>query len=198
MALFLDDNPEEAREHRLGADWLVIHREPCRNTAAKFWSRLLDELAVAYPRCDRVVLTATDDSPLDPGELRPEKQLEDDFEKLRNKDLRSMVKGLITQMELFGPPQPVRATLFAGDTEILSRELPVTCVDSSVFPYLLVWLLAWAQVPHLRWNNESVGGRFSAEDVRREITYDLLFVLRNRDLSEGLAERQLTLERRRC
>ena len=195
MALFPASDAESAHAQKTpGAKWLVVHGRPHQNTAAKFWSRLFDELAMTFPASDRVVLTTTDEGPLDPDELRPEKQLEDDFDRLRGRDLRAMLQDVVTHLELLGPPQPVHASVFAAGNKLASRDLPTGCVDSSVFPYLLVWLLAWAELPHFLWNNACVEGDFCADDVQREITYSVRFVLHNRDVSEGLVERRLNIE----
>ena len=70
---------------------------------------------------------------------------------------------------------------------------PLDCADAELLPFLLVWLLEWANVPDAFWNREKVRGDFSAEDRDRRLQYLVAFELRSRHLSEGLYERTLTL-----
>ncbi len=193
MGLFLANDILARLEGRLGAEWLVINGQPHADTAAKFWSRFVDELAVAAPDCDGAVLRTTDDQPLGPEVLDPVAQLEQDAERCRDADLQSLLDRLINQMTLFGPPQPVHATLLSGDECIEDLDLPVEVVDSSIFPLLLASLLAWGDVPPFLWEGEHVTAEFRAEDVKREITYDFRVELCSRELAEGLRERTLEL-----
>jgi len=193
MSLFLTASQEKEHGAPLGAEWLVVCGVPFRNTAAKFWSRLIDEFVVAFPDCDRIVLSAPDERPLSPSLLDPTEQLEREIERLGDKDPGAALQGLIRQMELLGPPQPVRTRLLSGETEAACLDLPTECVDSSAFPFLAAWLLAWAGTPGFLWANEFVEGEFTADDVRREVTYEVCFALHNRPASEGLIERELTL-----
>lgn len=188
MGLFVSNDETDGSGSRPGADWLVIDRVSYPNTAAKFWSRLVDEVMLAFPTCDCVELAGVDDRALDPRHLHPETQLARDAERLRTADLAKLLEAMLAEIKLFGPPPPVRVSICRGQTVIKQTTLPAECLDSSVFAVLLVWLLVWARIPASRWGAEFLDGEFTAEDVRREYTYAVRFELHNRQGQEGLVE----------
>jgi hypothetical protein len=111
--------------------------------------------------------------------------------------LRTAFRDTIAQLELLGPPSPIRVHLSSGGREMGSMDLPLDCADADLLPYLLVWLLEWAAISEYAWNRESVGGEMVATDSRRGYVYAIRFDLQNRHLSEGLFDRQLSVRFRR-
>lgn len=177
----------------LGADQLVIRGVSYCNSASMFWSRLFDEAVSCQAGCNGLRLSTTDEAPLEPALLSPEEQLEADAARLRDRSLADLAREVMSVFEFLGPPQPVRLVLLRNNDELERTELTRECVDSSVFPPFLAWLLRWADVRPSAWNQEFVRGDFDAEDNARHFVYRVHFSLRNKDISEGLVERVLTL-----
>jgi hypothetical protein len=163
------------------------------NAAAKFWPSLIDEVAEDFLDCTAIELAAPSGSPLERSLLFPVLNLDDEIRALRGRSVRQAMKETLAELELLGPPAPVQVRLLKGETEILSAELPLDCIDSETFPYLLVWPLEWAGLPHVIWNNETLDGRFTGEDRRRGITYGIAFSLTNTHRKEGLYRRTLSV-----
>ena len=169
------------------------------SSAARFWPALLDEIATDFPACAEIRLRATDDQPLHRAQLSPANSLERALERLEYEDSRAAMQEALLELDAAGPPQPISLELrsAAGDS-LLCRNLPGDCVDTEIFPFLLVWLLTWAEIPADQWNREFVAGSFIARDPVRGFRYPLELELQNRHLSEGLFERRLTLHCQRC
>ncbi|MBT3376571.1 MAG: hypothetical protein HN742_01525 [Lentisphaerae bacterium] len=177
----------------LGADQLVIHGVAYCNSASMFWSRLLDEAVSFCGGCNGLRLSTTDEAPLDANLLAPEEHLEADAARLRDRELGELAREVMSILDFLGPPQPVRLVLLRNDREIEQTELVRECMDSSIFPPFVAWLLRWADVRPSGWNEEFIQGDFEAEDSARHFVYRVHFVLRRKDISEGLVERILTL-----
>ena len=190
MTALLRDEPKDAPPPTPGpAAWLVGGVRHA-NSAAKFWMTLLDETRTLYPEADRIELATTGSGPLERRYLSPEQVLQEDLDRLCDTDLAEAMRSALAELELTGPPSPVRARILAGDRELLTRELPADILDSEILPFLLAWLLEWAGIPDFMWNNEFLSGSFAAEARR---AYSVRFDLVRRHLSEGLFEITLTL-----
>lgn len=163
------------------------------NSAAKFWPSLIDEVREDFPDCSLIELTASFAEKLHRRHLFPAIAFEEDFHLLLSENLRDAIREALAEMELLGPPSSVRIRLLSGRREVLSRGLPLDCVDAEIFPYLAVWLLEWAGIPASRWNSEFLSGDIMAEDRKRRLVYRLSFSLTNRHLSEGLYQRSVSI-----
>jgi hypothetical protein len=173
---------------------LVVDSKRYTHSAAKFWPALLDEVALKYPTCDRLELAASSSGPLESRRLYPEIELQESIMELMNADLRQAVHETIAALEILGPPGPVELRLFEKKAELMHGTLPLDSVDAEIFPYLMVWLLKWADIPEAAWNREHLGGEFSAADPRRGLQYEITFTSANRHLSEGLYRRSIALQ----
>ena len=71
----------------------------------------------------------------------------------------------ISELELWGPPSSVGVRIRSDDREEYAGVLPIDSIDAESWPYLLVWLLAWAVVPPSLWDLEFVHGEFAAKDA---------------------------------
>ena len=163
------------------------------NAAAKFWPSLIDEVAEDFPDCTRIELIASAASPLEPGLLFPVIALEEGLDALQRANLHDVMNDVLAELELLGPPAPVLIRLLADEKELLSTNLPLDCMDSETFPYLVVWPLKWAGLPASVWNSETLSGRFTGEDRRRGIIYGIAFSLANTHRKEGLYRRTLSV-----
>ncbi len=177
-----------------GAKALDINGSRYPNSAAKFWSSLLDEVCSDYPECDTLVLDFLSPIELSRDLLFPERSLQRQMDQCRGElDLEQAMRDAIADYALYGPPGIVRLRLLAGSRVKHSCELPSDCVDADLFPHLLVWLLEWARIPECLWNLPEVQGGFSADDRERSLRYDLDFTLEKTHVSEGLLRRELTV-----
>ena len=139
------------------------------------------------------MLSAPGSVPLSREILYPQESLERDFEKLMDCSLEEVIRQTEAEIEMFGLPSAVRIMLLHGDQELTAMELPLECVDATVFPYLVAWLLEWCAFPEFQWGNEVLKGSIVAEDCERGFRYGFCMAFHNRHLSEGLYERTVAL-----
>ncbi len=186
MSRMLKKEEEGSPVTRFGAVSLVINNEAHSNTAAKFWSSLIDEVTEDYSDCDTLALSASCSQTLSREMLSPQDALQRDFMDLLDLDLEQVIRETVEELELYGMPSGVGVSLMAGNRELASMMLPDDCVDSGVFAYLVAWLMEWARIPEAEWNNESLSARLLAEDTGRKVLYSMDIRFLKRHLSEGL------------
>ena len=176
-----------------GCRWWSVAGERHDNTAAKFWSALLDEVAADYPPATALALSGATDGLLAPDALDPAIALRRELSRAGRGDIRRAMRDTLAVLAITGPPPPVRVRLLQPGQRrpLLSRRLDD--VDGDLLPFLFGWLLCWCGVPPGRWNEDEVEGAFAAEDAGRSRRYDLRVLLTNRHLREGLFERGITL-----
>lgn len=179
-----------------GASTLRINGTLFGNTASKFWSHLLDELLHDFSTCDRIILSAPSTSNLNRSMLQPEAGLQTTLEGLSMLNLRDQWNEVMAEMEILGPPSPVRLRLLNGDDhqEEVAGNLSLESVDAEIFPFLIVWLLEWAKIAEKNWQDNLINGRFQAEDLNRKFIYKLNFTLHHDHVHEGLYQHTLNLQ----
>lgn len=180
---------------RFGAALLVVRGRRFTNSAAKFWSTLIDELREDHPECKMIVLDAVNEGRLDPALLFPELELQRELDKadFSAASLRKAWHKALADFELYGPPGAVRMRVLSDFGEIRRLTLPMDCVDAELLLYLLVWLLEWSDLPISLWNEPKVKGAFSAIDPLRRFKYFMHFVIEHQPLKEGLLTWKLEL-----
>lgn len=193
MSRILSDNPEQEPDDLLGAPSLKIGDEIFPNSAAKFWSHLVDEILFDFPRCDRAALSAPSQEPLVPDMLTPTLRLQRYMETHPHATVHESIEDALAELTIVGTPGSVRVTLHAGEESLAIRALPEECVNAETFPLLVVWLLQWARVPESQWHNEFLNGSFAAVDPLRRLDYELDFALTRRLLAEELYELSVSL-----
>jgi len=193
----LRDEVEEEPIIRFGAKSLLIRNEVYDNTAAKFWSSLIDEVLLDFPSCDSFSLAASGAGPLSADLLYPVDALQRDLDMAEEMSLEEAIRRAVEELTMFGPTAPVTISLFSGVTAIKTQQLPRECVDSNAFSFLLVWLMEWSAIPTSGWNNEFLSGKISATDSERKCVYEMNVALHNKHLSEGLFIRSVTMRFRR-
>lgn len=146
-----------------------------------------------FPACTVIELSASSSEDLTPDQLFPEMALEKDIKRLLFADIRKEMKKTIEELDIIGPPAPVRIRLLKEESEIISRELPVDVIDSEIFSCIVVWPLKWAEIPGSKWNSKLLEGNISLEDRQRGLTYGMSFGVRKDDLSEGLFRRSIRI-----
>jgi hypothetical protein len=162
------------------------------NTAAKFWTGLIDEVRDAHAPCSVIELTAPTCERLERKHLFPVVTLEHDLERWSDRSARPTLQAILAELEMLGPPAPVCLRLLAGEQVLLSEVLRQG-VDAEIFSNLVAWPLEWAEIPEFLWNNEFIQGRVVAEDRQTNTPYGFTFSLTNRHLSEGLYQRTVSL-----
>lgn len=193
MSGLLQNEAATAPIRRHGADTWHVHGQPYRNSAAKFWSSLLDEVKEDFPACAGIILESCDGISLKHDMLYPELDFAGAARDLEGRSISECLRNLEIEMEICGYPAAVAIRLLAGETEILYRDLPLDCVDAELMPHLTVWLLEWAALPEASWNQPVSTGFISAADRKRNLLYAFDFELLNQPLHEGLIRRSLTL-----
>jgi len=188
---------------RFGAPMLVVRGRRFQNSAAKFWSALVDELMMEYAGCRHVVLEAVNEGRLDPDLLFPEVGLERDLDFLANHagNIKAAWRKALADFELYGPPGSVGLRVYPRSGKQTLLTLPMDCVDAEIFLYLLAWLLEWSDLPLSAWNEPKIKGAFSAADPgfaeaspAHKIKYLFDFVIEHAPLSEGLFSWRLDLK----
>lgn len=200
MSRLFSNDADHPQPGSFGADALWVRGEVFRNSAAKFWSSLADEIASDYPACSSITISAMTGLPLSRTMLSPASLLElGDFVEEAGVSPEAALREVMAEMKLFGMPGAVRARLFDGEREIAALDMPNDCVDADILPYLLAWLLEWSGVPDDEWSGERVCGEFVAFDRKRRRQYHFKFTITARHVSEGLYLRaaDITLGMRR-
>lgn len=168
------------------------------NSAVKFWSALLDEVAEDFSGADGFSLEGSCDDFLVPEMLEPAALFTEELESLEDEDeMDATLQELAQEMDILGPPPLVQARVFAGDETLCGRDLPEEVIDSELLPLFLVWPLEWAGLSEFGWNRRDVEGDFTALDAARGWTYEVRFRLENEHVREGLFHRRMTLRFKR-
>jgi len=192
----LKDSDKKHAVTHFGAKMLVVRGRRFKNSAAKFWSALVDELWEEYADCRRVTLEAMNEGHLDPELLFPEAGLERELNLLsENADhINEIWRKALADFELYGPPGSVGMRIFseAGQQKLLA--LPMDCVDAEIFLYLLAWFLEWGDLPLSAWHEPKIKGAFSAADPFRKFKYLFDFTIEHAPASEGLFAWRLDLK----
>lgn len=197
MSRLLSKKDEDDLTKRFGARGLRVKDTVYCNSAAKFWTSLIDEIMEDYPGCDSLTLSAPGSDPITKDLLYPQNAFERDSEELANVDLADFFQQVAAELEMYGPPSSVVISLFSGTNRLLLQELPTESVDADIFMYLFGWLLEWSEVPEAMWNNEFLSGRIVGGDDERMLRYEAAIAFRNEHLSEGLYRRTVSLQFKR-
>lgn len=194
MAGLFHNGKDGAASGAYGAKILHVDGFPYDNTAAKFWTCLLDEVADNYPAGTQVAMAATCSGKLVADLLVPEMILQRDMRKLETEDTQEVIDDAMGVLELIGPPPGVRLRLTAPGESAALREIDLEDIDAELMPFLLAWLLEWAQVPDGLWNRKAIRGKILAEDRQRHLVYSITFDLATRLLSEELYQREVVIQ----
>jgi hypothetical protein len=197
MSRILHNSGGESPRDALGAQTLFVRGLPYNNTAAKFWTCLIDEIVTDYPPETGVALSAPTGGLLVPELLSPESLLQRDMDQLAESDVHQAFADAVKALEILGPPCSVRLRLVSASKEIVSQEISLDYLDAEILPFLLAWLLEWAGIPDVLWNQDDVRGDFVADDQERGLRYLVAFELRSRHMSEGLFDREVVVNFRR-
>lgn len=194
MGDILNDGQRGVRERReSGASALVVRGVAFANTASKFWSCLMDEVAIASPPETVIELSAPSGGLLCADLLSPATLLQRDLDALDPETMQYAYADGLAVLELMGPPAGVRLRLLASDHTRPLMDISLSYLDAEVFPFLLAWFLEWANLQDARWNDAVVRGDFHAEDPSRKVLYQVGFELNNRHMSEGLYQRTIQI-----
>ena len=188
----LGDNPGSGPAQPGPAE-VFVDSVPSTNSAAKFWPSLVDEVTAAFPRCDRVELSAPSAAPLRCEDLFPSWSLQRELERYGGEDLAQAIQDTMAELALLGAPASVVIRLLAGAEVLFTRDLPADSLDADTFPFFAGWLFAWAGLHHSTWNDASLAGIVRMEDRRRRLAYTLEFDAAYVHLSEGLYRRTVSV-----
>jgi len=164
------------------------------NSAVKFWSGLLDEVAEDFPGANGLIVEGPCDDLLVPDMLNPVDLFQEDLDELEDdEEMDGTLEELAQELDLIGSPLPVQATVLDQSKILCTRELPDEVIDSELLPIFLVWPLEWAGLSEFGWNRRQVSSHFTARDDVRGLTYAVRFTLDNRHVREGLFHRKMAL-----
>jgi hypothetical protein len=183
----------DAKAGAYGAKSLYVRGFPYANTAAKFWTSVLDEVLAAYPSGTVFELSAASGGLLAPVLLAPEQMLQRDMDQLESDERREMVSDALAVLELVGPSGNIALRLIPPGGEAQPQEIMLDYLDADLLPFLTAWLLEWAGVPDALWNQPKVRGAFSGDDPDRRYRYLVAFEVRSQLLSEELYHRTARL-----
>lgn len=191
------NNTGGAKADSYGAKSLYVRGFPYANTAAKFWTSVLDEVFAAYPPGTALELAASSGGLLMPALLTPEIMLQRGMDRLAAQDNPETIQDAMAVLELIGPPGSIRLRMVPPGKDAEPQEIELDYLDADLLPFLLAWLLEWASIPDALWNEARVRGAFAGDDPSRRFRYLVAFELRSRLLSEDLYHRSLRLHFRR-
>lgn len=178
-----------------GAKLLSIRGQRYNNSAAKFWSALIDELVEDHTGCRKITVAAVNEGNLNAEQLFPEMEFQRDLDLLvlEVEDAGAALRRACDAFELYGLPGSVSLKIYEAGGEIRRLALPMDCVDAEMFLYLLAWLLEWSGVRADCWNEPRIKGAFSATDPLRSLEYHFDFTVEHAPLKEGLFSWRLDL-----
>lgn len=176
-----------------GAKSLHVRGFPYANTAAKFWTSVLDEVLAAYPPGTAFELSAASGGLLSPMLLVPEQMLQRDMDQLNESEQRDRVNDAMAVLELIGPSGSIALRVIPPGGDAPPQEITLDYLDADLLPFLTAWLLEWAGVPDALWNQAKVRGAFTGDDRARQYRYLVAFELRGQLLSEDLYQRSVRL-----
>ena len=191
------NNTGDAKAGSYGAKTLYVRGFPYANTAAKFWTSVLDEVFAAYPPGTALELAASSGGPLVPVLLTPEIMLQRGMDRLTEDENQETLQDAMAVLELIGPPGSISLRMIPPGKDAEAQQIELDYLDADLLPFLLAWLLEWASVADALWNQPRVRGAFSGDDPTRRFRYLVAFELRSRLLSEELYHRNLRLHFRR-
>lgn len=193
MGKLLSEDSASPGGRRAGASGVRVESVAYRNSAARFWTSLLDEVVEDFPSCDALEIESVSGGLLSPVHLDPAAMLQRDMRGLEGTKIDDLVRDVVAELEVLGPPAAVEARVFEGPRLVCARVLPYEVVDAELMPFLIVWLLEWARLAEFSWNGAEVRGLFVATDPERGLEYPVRYELRNTHLSEGLYRRVVRL-----
>ncbi len=102
-----------------GAKVLSVRGRQFNNSAAKFWSALVDELITEYAGCHSVALETVNEGRLDPELLFPEVGLERELNFISNNadNINEVWRKALADFELYGPPGSVGMRIYSHSGE---------------------------------------------------------------------------------
>ena len=186
-----------AKAGSFGAKELYIRGFPYANTAAKFWTSVLDEVFAAYPQGTALEMAASSGGLLMPTLLMPELILQRGMDRLAAQGDQETLQDAIAVLELTGPPGSISLRMIPPGKNAAPQAIELDYLDADLLPFLLAWLLEWASIPDVLWNQPRVRGAFAGDDPSRRFRYLVAFELRSRLLGEELYHRNLRLHFRR-
>jgi hypothetical protein len=165
---------------------LIVKGIPYTNSAAKFWMSFFCDVSRRF--CGRVTLEFSTfrEGELNATQLYPAIELQKSLESLSNMDTHKLFMQALAEIEMCGEPYPVRISISSDGMQVCSAEFPPEYLDSEIFPYLIVWMLEWAELPSFMWNQPVVTGEFIANGKNGKNNYHIRFELHNTDLGEAL------------
>ena len=190
MASLLNTISGNNQRARWGTDALWVDDIEYTNSAAKFWSCLIDEVKDNFPHC-RMELSAPSSEPLVRQHLHPGTNV--NWDALITMDSRKVMRESIADLSLLGPPSPVQIHILDGEADVFAAALPIDCIDADILSCLLAWLLEWAHIPQAIWNQPLIDGTINAIDKYRRLNYDISFKLAYQHIYEGLYQRRIAL-----
>lgn len=177
----------------LGANVFYVNGAPYANTAAKFWSCLFDEVTAAAKPDTAIEMSAPTGGELFAGLLSPASLLQRDLDQFEREEVREAYADGLAALELIGPPCGVQLRLITSGNQRPFLDITLDYLDAEILPFLLAWLLEWANIPEAAWNEATIRGSFAADDPHRRLRYLVAFELRNRHISEGLYQRDVRI-----
>jgi hypothetical protein len=183
-----DNAPEEERPTTSA---LFVKGTRFDNTAAKFWPGLVDEVFEKFPFRPAIELSALSSDDLARRHLFPELDMQRDMDRMIEKG--ETLEDVLAELDITGPPAPVRLRLLRAGKVVFEQALPEDCLDAETFPCLLVWLLEWSGVPDTEWNTPRQKGVFRGDDRQRHRSYAISYTIVTNHVKEGLLQRTVTL-----
>ncbi len=164
--------------------WLVGARWYA-NSAAKFWSGVVDELAHGYAEADRIEMEACIPGPLTHDLLDPRASLQRMVDSYDGRDLSGALRKAARDLELLGPPGSVTYRIVDREEAVIEESV-IPHVDAEVFAHLVVWLPEWAGIPPDTWNNRDVAATIRVRRPEHFRNQAIAFLLNHTPLHEGL------------
>lgn len=189
--LNLGKRDEGADDRRPTTTALYIKGTRFDNTAAKFWPSLIDEVFEAFPARPAIELSAPATGDLSRRHLFPELEMQREMDRMLESG--ETMEDVLAELDITGPPAPVRIRVLAAREVVLDQTLPEDCLDAETFSCLVAWLLEWGGIADPAWGEPRHKGVFRGDDRDRKRDYVVSFTVVTDHIKEGLLRRIVTI-----
>jgi len=163
------------------------------NSAAKFWSGILRELADDYPEARKLELESCVAGSLSSDLLDPRASLQQMFESISDQEVEREMVRLAEELELLGPPGSTTYRITGASAGMIEEGI-LPEVDSEILAHLVAWLPEWAGIDEALWTDHVVKADFTVDSPLQTDARTISFTLNHAALHEGLYRCHLEID----
>ena len=163
MAQIIEPVDPEHVDFKYGVLSFYVRGKKYKNSSVSFWSSLICEARCRFPSAKKIIIESAPAVLLDVSMLFPGKLDLTSLDLSAHADLLKQYCSILNEMEIYGEPSSIRLKILDSADELIKYTyISPSVADAELFPFFLVWLLYWAKISPLKWNNDFLSGNFDA------------------------------------